>query len=68
MNQTGKFFRSRTERFAFLEKKIFPGINKQRITIRELRYSLRLKIFLKFDFQLSGLLSYQYRNGFSNTK
>jgi len=43
MNQTGKFFRSRTERFAFPEEKFFPGNNKQRIRIRELRYSLRLK-------------------------
>ena len=67
MKQTGKFFRSRTERFAFPEEKIFPGNNKQRITIRELRYSLRLKIFFKFDFQLPGLLSYQYRNVFSNS-
>jgi hypothetical protein len=66
MKQTGKFFLSRTERFAFAEEKIFPGNNKQRITIRELRYSLRLKNLFKFDFQLPGLLSYHYPNVITN--
>jgi hypothetical protein len=66
MKQTGKFCRSRSAVFTLLDRKNLPGNNKQRIIIRELRYSLRLKNLFKFDFLHSGLLSYHYPNVITN--